>query len=66
MIIKFGVENPFGERLFQFVEKPVLGKHILGIAPRKKLVQCVLLDRPPAGILGSVGIHREFTTAAVR
>ena len=61
MIVQFGVENPFGQRLFQLVEKPVLGKHILGIAPRKKLVQCVLLY-PSAG--GRLALISVFEIAA--
>ena len=29
MIVKLRVQNPFGERLLQLVEKPVFGKNIL-------------------------------------
>ena len=53
MIVQLRVQNPLGQGLFQLVEKPVLGKNFLRIAPREKLVQCVLLDRhsPPPAVL---------------
>ena len=35
VIVQLRVQNPLGQRLFQLIEKPVLGKHFLWIAPRK-------------------------------
>jgi hypothetical protein len=34
VIVQLRVQNPLGQRLFQLIEKPVLGKHFLWIAPR--------------------------------
>ena len=54
MIVQLGVQNPLGQSFLQLIEKPVLGKHLLRIAPRKKLVKRVFLDRhspPPAAPL---------------
>jgi hypothetical protein len=35
VIVHLRVQNPLGQRLFQLIEKPVLGKHLLWIAPRE-------------------------------
>src|SRR3954469_1032370 len=54
MIIQFRVQDALGQRFLQLVKKPILGKHLLRIAPRQKLVQRALLDRhspPPAASL---------------
>src|SRR4051794_32680458 len=51
MVVQFRVQDALGQRFLQLVEKPILGKHLLRIAPRQKLVQRALLDRhspPPA------------------
>src|SRR3954463_823430 len=54
MVVQFRVQDALGQRFLQLVEKPILGKHLLRIAPRQKLVQRALLDRhspPPAASL---------------
>src|SRR6476659_8740090 len=54
MVVQFRVQDALGQRFLQLVEKPILGKHLLRIAPRQELVQRALLDRhspPPAASL---------------
>src|SRR3954470_10910758 len=62
MVVQFRVQDALGQRFLQLVEKPILGKHLLRIAPRQKLVQRALLDRhspPPAA---SLWPHTRFPT----